>query len=155
MTFSSGWSLLIWFVARFTQWKPFFRQILFFYHLLPFLEIKCTRTNSQKYANIVFFFLIQIQLRIFVVKYIWMNFYESQFKSYLRWHSLHWYGFSPEWILRCLVKVLESEKAFLQRRHLYHGMKILSKYFPFQKRGKTWAAHLKINWSWLLLRPGI
>lgn len=33
-------------------------------------------------------------------------------------HSLHWYGFSPEWIRRCLVSVELSENAFLQNRHL-------------------------------------
>lgn len=33
-------------------------------------------------------------------------------------HSLHWYGFSPEWIRRCLVNVELSENAFLQNRHL-------------------------------------
>lgn len=33
-------------------------------------------------------------------------------------HSLHWYGFSPEWIRKCLVSVELSENAFLQNRHL-------------------------------------
>jgi len=33
-------------------------------------------------------------------------------------HSLHWYGFSPECIRRCLVSVELSENAFLQNRHL-------------------------------------
>ena len=31
--------------------------------------------------------------------------------------SLHWYGFSPEWIRKCFVRVELSEKAFLHIRH--------------------------------------
>ena len=47
-----------------------------------------------------------------------------------RWQSLHWYGFSPEWILRCFVRVLESEKAFLHMRHLAAKSDIKSIIFP-------------------------
>lgn len=39
-------------------------------------------------------------------------------------HSLHWYGFSPEWMRRCFVRVDESENAFLHIRHLEKRWKL-------------------------------